>query len=174
MTPDERTEAEARADRALRRGELSTALELFQAIAAAYPTDELVQQKLRRIRENLQPMELSHAKTRVPIDQAPPPTNSIQSAEALAARGDYAGAIALYRKALEKRPDSDLIRERLAELFQIAQAMAPKSSPPATAPVTTPPPPKAPAPQGPVSTARLLSDLLDQISRRRRTAPPRG
>ncbi|MBL8954166.1 MAG: tetratricopeptide repeat protein [Myxococcaceae bacterium] len=170
MTPDERTEAEARADRALRRGELSTALELFTAIAAAYPGDAVVQQKLKRIRENLQPMELSHAKTRVPLEQAPPPTNSIQSAEALAARGDYAGAIALYRKALEKRPDSDLIRERLAELFQIAQSMAPRASP-------IPPPARAapkPAAQAPVSTARMLSDLLDQISRRRRTLPPRG
>jgi len=252
VTPDERTEAEVRADRALRRGELSTALELYTAIAAAFPNDELVAQKLKRIRENLQPMELSHAKTRVPIDQAPPPTNSIQSAEALAARGDYAGAIALYRKALEKRPDSDLIRERLAELFQIAQAMAPKaaapgaavppaaSSPPAhpltRSPGDRPPDDRRPAPppdgaahstpahpltrspgdrplddrraapppdgaahstpahpltrspgdpgsrgvgassasQGPVSTARLLSDLLDQISRRRRSPPPTG
>lgn len=195
MTPDERTEAEARADRALRRGELSAALTLYQAIASAFPDDDVVQQKLKRIRENLQPMELSHAKTRVPIDEAPPPTNSIQSAEALAARGDYAGAIALYRKALEKRPDSDLIKERLTELFQIAQAMAPRPSAPkmGTVPISparTSPPTPAPAPasrgapeplteapprgQGPVSTARLLSDLLDQISRRRRSPPPRG
>jgi len=244
LSPDERTEAEVRADRALRRGELSTALSLYQAIATAFPTDEVVQLKVRRIRENLQPMELSHAKTRVPLDQSPPPTNSIQSAEALAARGDYAGAIALYRKALEKRPDSDLIRERLAELFQIAQSMAPrpspaqpsaKSAPPAVAvPLPPQPPPHAltgspphaltgsppravtgsplarspgrplarspgrpspghrvapsrghrvapspphrvaPSPgEGPVSTARLLSDLLDQISRRRRSLAPK-
>lgn len=210
MSPDERTEAEQRADRALRRGELSTALSLFQEIAAAFPGDEVVQLKLARIRENLQPMELTSAKTRVPIDQAPPPTNSIQSAEALAARGDYAGAIALYRKALEKRPDSDLIRERLAELFQIAQSMAPRASAPSNPPVRpspgdplTPSPahpvtrsprePLTPSPghpvrgspgsggptgasplQAPMSTARLLSDLLDQISRRRRSPPPRG
>lgn len=166
MTPDERTEAESRADRALRRGELSTALQLYQAIAAAFPQDELVQQKLARIKENLQPMELSHAKTRVPLGEAPAPTNSIQSAEALAARGDYAGAIALYRKALEKRPDSDLIRERLTELFQIAQSLAPPSKSGSV--------PKPPPSQAPVSTARLLSDLLDQISRRRRTPPFRA
>ena len=180
MTADERTEAEARADRALRRGELSTALALFQAIATAFPADEVVQLKLKRIRENLQPMELSHAKTRVPLDVAPPPTNSIQSAEALAARGDYAGAIALYRKALEKRPDSPLVRERLAELFQIAQSMAPRASAPAAAAapakpgVGAAPAPSAPTRQAPVSTARLLSDLLDQISRRRRSPTPRG
>ena len=174
MTPDERTEAEARADRALRRGELSTALTLFQAIAAAFPSDELIQVKLKRIRENLQPMELSNAKTRVPLDKSPPPTNSIQSAEALAARGDYAGAIALYRKALAKRPDSDLIKERLAELFQIAQAMAPRASAPEPKKGTVPPQGQSPSRQGPVSTARLLSDLLDQISRRRRSPPPRG
>lgn len=189
VNADERTEAEARADRALRRGELSTALALFQAIASAFPGDEVIQQKLERIRENLQPMELSHAKTRVPLDVAPPPTNSIQSAEALAARGDYAGAIALYRKALEKRPDSPLVKERLAELFQIAQSMAPRASAPgaptaaaaaasasaARRPgVGAAPPPSSPSSQGPVSTARLLSDLLDQISRRRRSPTPRG
>ena len=189
MTADERTEAEARADRALRRGELSTELALFQAIATAFPADEVIQLKLKRIRENLQPMELSHAKTRVPLDVAPPPTNSIQSAEALAARGDYAGAIALYRKALEKRPDSPLVRERLAELFQIAQSMAPRASAPGAEKGARPPfpppapekgpvplsaPPSAPARQAPVSTARLLSDLLDQISRRRRSPTPRG
>jgi tetratricopeptide (TPR) repeat protein len=188
VSPDERTEAESQADRALRRGELSTALSLYQAIATAFPTDEAVQVKLKRIRENLQPMELTSAKARPPIEQAKPPTNSIQSAEALAARGDYAQAIALYRKALEKRPDSDLIRERLAELFQIAQAIAPRASAATSDRTGGEPPTRSLTPsrghfhptpnlaesQAPVSTLRLLSDLLDQISRRRRSPPQRG
>ncbi|MBK7863279.1 MAG: tetratricopeptide repeat protein [Archangiaceae bacterium] len=119
-------------------------------------------------------MELTSAKTRVPPEQAAQPTNSIQSAEALAARGDYAAAIALYRKALEKRPDSDLIRERLAELFQIVQAVAPKVSAAADTSTSVAPAGVTPDGQAPVSTLRLLSDLLDQISRRRRTAPQKG
>jgi tetratricopeptide (TPR) repeat protein len=190
VSPEERTDAETKADRALRRGELSTALTLYQSISKAFPTDDAISKKLERIRENLQPMELSSAKTRVPLDQAPPPTNSIQSAEALAAKGDYAGAIALYQRSLQKRPDSPLIKERLEELIRLAESMAPRD-PIAVTREAIAAEKEAPQPtlqeavreaqqvvrgaqasrEVPVSTARLLSDLLDQISRRRRTRP---
>jgi hypothetical protein len=235
MTADERTEAEVRADRALRRGELSTALSLFQAIAAAFPSDPVIALKLGRIRETLQPLELSHAKTRPLAEAKPVASGSVESAEACASKGDYAQAIAIYRQALARRPDSELIKERLAELFQIAQSMAPQvtlsggaagvegsapvrsagatnsksdvrpsvrvspegSTPPpapltqsgpetdpfeafappdadpfaAFAPVTADPPrPKVAA----VPSPRMLSDLLDQISRRRRGGPQKG
>src|SRR5256885_1241082 len=53
VTADERNEAESKADRALRRGELSTALTLYQTIASTFPKDPQVQVKLARIRENL-------------------------------------------------------------------------------------------------------------------------
>jgi hypothetical protein len=236
MTADERTEAEVRADRALRRGELSTALSLFQAIAAAFPDDPVIALKLSRIRETLQPMELSHAKTRPVAEAKPVASGSVESAEACAAKGDYGEAIAIYRKALERRPDSDLIKERLAELFQIAQSLAPpvtlsggaagvegsasvrsagatlsksdvrprahgspEGSTPPPAPLTPngPPdtdpfesfaPPDAdpfasfapvaadpvPTKDAAVSSPRMLSDLLDQISRRRRGRPQKG
>jgi tetratricopeptide (TPR) repeat protein len=180
MTSDERTESEARADRALRRGELSSALALYQAIADAFPDDDVVAQKLSGIRENLQPHELSSVKTRAPTEASPAPSGSVQEAEALAAKGDYAGAIAIYRRAVAERPDSDLFKERLAELFQLAQSMAPRNTPaPMPRAVAAPPidrsvPPRNTDSDAPVSSPRLLSDLLDQISRRRRGGPPKG
>jgi tetratricopeptide (TPR) repeat protein len=163
MTADERTEAEVRGDRALRRGELSSALSLYQAIAEAFPSDEVIALKLKRIRETLQPMELQHAKTRPPADPGPTPSGSVQEAEALAAKGDYPAAISIYRRALAQRPDSPLIKERLDELVTLAQSMAPRQT---TA--------RAERDDAPVSSPRMLSDLLDQISRRRRGGPPKG
>ena len=154
MTADERAETESRADRALRRGDLSTALSLYQAVAASFPQDAAVQGKLSRIRETLQPMELSNAKAQASQEPVAAPSNGIEIAEAHASRGEYAEAVSIYRRMLGARPNSDLIKERLAELFQLAQAVAPKSEP--------------------ISSPRLLSDLLDQISRRRRDRPPKG
>jgi hypothetical protein len=180
MTPDERTEAEARADRALRRGELSSALALYQAISDAFPGDDVIAQKLAGIRESLQPHELSHAKSRAPAEPAPAPSGSVQEAEALAAKGDYAAAVAIYRRAVAERPDSDLFKERLAELFQLAQSIAPRNTPapfPRAAVAATTDRSGSPATTDrdvPVSSPRLLSDLLDQISRRRRGGPPKG
>jgi tetratricopeptide (TPR) repeat protein len=175
MTPDERTEAEARADRALRRGELSAALELYQAIVKAFPKDDIIAMKLQRVRETLQPMELQHAKFRAaPEPQAPISPGNVEAAEALAAKGDYAGAISLYRKALDTRPDSELIKERLGELFQLAQSIAPRSTPRPPPPVDRSEPPATTEAEVPVSSPRLLSDLLDQIGRRRRGGPEKG
>jgi tetratricopeptide (TPR) repeat protein len=174
MTPDERTEAEARADRALRRGELSSALELYQAIVKAFPKDEIIALKLQRVRETLQPMELQHAKYRAtPEPQLPTTSGDVDVAEALAAKGDYAGAIAIYRKALDTRPNSELIKERLGELFQLAQSMAPRSTP-RPPPVDRSAPPATTEAEVPVSSPRMLSDLLDQIGRRRRGGPEKG
>jgi tetratricopeptide (TPR) repeat protein len=178
MNPDERTEAEVRADRALRRGELSSALSLYQAISDAFPKDEVIAQKLKRIRETLQPQELSHAKTRAPAEAPATPAGSVEAAEALAAKGDYAQAIAIYRRAVEQRPNSDLLKERLAELFQLAQAVAPRTTARGALADRSAPPPSGntenAAPDVPVSSPRLLSDLLDQIRRRRRGGPPKG
>ena len=154
MEPEEREVVEAKADRAMRRGELSTALELFQQLLTAFPGDVGLQRKLSGLKENLQPMELVSAKSRFVPE--PPSTKSaapLDEAEALAAKGDYAGAIARYRKALSEKPDSELLKERLAELFRLVQAQAPRRA--------APPAPKTP--EG------VLSEWLDRISSRRKS-----
>ena len=153
MAPDERDAVEARADRAMRRGELSTALELFSQLTAAFPGgDAQLGLKLKQLKENLQPMELVSAKSRFAPE--PPSVKSsgpLDEAEVLAARGDYAGAITAYRKALAARPDNELAKERITELFALVQAQAPRR-------------PAARA----VTAERVLTDLLDRISVRRK------
>lgn len=154
MTQDERDTLEAKGDRAMRRGELSTALALFQQLCAAFPADATLAEKMKNLQENLQPMELTSAKSRfVPDPSAPRGRGSpLDEAEALAARGDYAGAIARYRKALADKPDSQLLKERLTELFRMMQAQAPRK----------------PAPVVAKSPELALSELLDRIASRRK------
>lgn len=156
MTQDERDTLEAKADRSMRRGELSAALKIYQQLGAAFPTDQALHEKLKNLQDNLQPMELTSAKSRfTPDPSAPRPGhgNPLDEAEAFAAKGKYAEAIALYRKALAAKPDSDLLKERVAELFQLSQASA------------SPPKPKALA----RSPELQLSELLDRIATRRKS-----
>jgi|CXWL01.1.fsa_nt_gi hypothetical protein len=75
MTPDERTELEAKADRARRRGELSQALALYSQIMAAYPHDGIVQTKLNILKESLEPSELNTAPANRP--RAPLPKQDV-------------------------------------------------------------------------------------------------
>ncbi len=153
MTAEEREALETRADRAMRRGELSTAIELYGQLLTAFPGDAGLTAKLARLKENLQPMELVSAKSRFKPEPAlGPGAAPLDEAEALAARGDYGGAIARYRKALADKPDSELLKERLAELFRLVQAQAPRRSPPSA--------PKSPEVQ--------LTQWLDRISTRRK------
>src|SRR4051794_1435772 len=120
MSPEERTTLEANADRAMRRGELSTALDLFGKLLAAFPADETLKRKLKLLKENLQPMELVSAKSRFVPEPPQKKGSALDEAEAKAARGDYAGAIAAYRQALTEKPESELLKERLSELFRLA------------------------------------------------------
>ncbi len=149
-----RADLEVRADRALRRGEVSEALALFEQLASAYPDDAALKTKLDNLRETLQPMELSSAKTRS-ADRATgmPPSSPEAEGERLLALGDFPGAISAYRRAFTQRPDSVLVQERLAEIFRLARA-APNTSPTDT---------KLPREQEP-----MLRALLDRISARRR------
>jgi tetratricopeptide (TPR) repeat protein len=150
MDLSEREVTEAKADRAMRRGELSTALELFQQLVAQFPDDAGLKRKLSGLKENLQPMELVSAKSRFTPEPAPVAgANPLDEAEVLASRGDHAGAIALYRKALAEKPDSELLKERLTELFRLVQAQAPR------APVVR-------------SKEVVLSEWLDRISLRKK------
>jgi tetratricopeptide (TPR) repeat protein len=157
MGPEERQDAEVRAERALRRGELSSAIGLYESIAAAYPGDPAIAAKLARVREHLQPAELTAAKA--PRAEAPLPvalgaSSPEQEGERLDALGDYPGAIAAYRRALQERPDNELVQERLAELFRLVRA-TPQAPSPTDAPL-------------PGDRDGMLRALIDRISSRRR------
>jgi tetratricopeptide (TPR) repeat protein len=157
MTPEARAEMQARADRALRRGELAEAVGLYETLVQQFPQDEALAQKLALLRESLQPMELQSSKARPPpIHEAPlsqGPSSPVQEGERLFALGDYAGAAAAYRRALQERPDSELLQERLVELYRLASA-APRHSP------TDKALPKEPE--------HRLQALLDRLAARRR------
>lgn len=152
MTPEERAETEARADRSLRRGELGPALAGYDAIHRAFPDDEGVRRKLDELKESVDPVELRHPKAN--FAEAPQPSGAAQTpeqeGERLFAQGDYPGAIAAYRQALALRPDAELIKERLGELFRLVQA--PRRGPPAP----------------PADSDGLYRALLERITSRRR------
>lgn len=123
MTPDELSAQEEKADRFLRRGELLQALALYRQIVAASPERQDLVIRMRQLAESMDPAELRAAST-APADELTKtaPTTPEEEGERLFQKGDYAGAAAAYRKALELKPSSDLVRERLVELFQLAQA----------------------------------------------------
>lgn len=149
----------ARAERCLRRGEMAEALRLFEDALRESPGDEGILRKLAHLRESLQPSELQSVMfTPPPI---PLPERSVgvlspeQEGERLFAVGDYVGAAAAYRRALRDRPDSELIRERLVELFNLAQAA---------------PQPKPSDGRLPADPEARLKALLERISNRRKIA----
>jgi tetratricopeptide (TPR) repeat protein len=149
MMPDERRTLEASAERHLRRGELREAVSLLQQLVQTYPGDAALIERLAQLEENLQPAELMSPKAALRSDPkiAPSP---MHDAEALASRGDFAGAITIYRQLLAQNPAAELVRERLAELFQLAQARSPAR------------------PTG-SSRAQVLEHLLERITSRRRS-----
>jgi len=145
---------EARADRCVRRGEFAEALDLYQALLQQFPEDEGLQRKLANLSDSLQPNELQSGKAPRKESSGPlPRSGPEQEGERLFTLGDYAGAAAAYRRALQERPDSQLVRERLEEIFRLAQSL-PSSSP------TDKPLPRDPE--------EKLRALLDRISARRR------
>ncbi len=159
MTPAERSELEARAERCIRRGELSDAVGLYRALCAAHPEDLSLERRLQNLEESLEPGELLKVKGMSPAaapasaPSGPGKVGPEQEGERLFALGDYSGAMAAYRRALKEKPESELIRERLEELYRLARA-APAHSPTGRT-----------LPENPES---LLSALLDRIAARRR------
>lgn len=148
MSPDERQAVESKAERALRRGDLAGALAHFREVAHAFPDDAALAARIAQLESNLGPGETArHA----PITAEPSGIfrSPMHEAEAQAARGDFAGAIATYRRLLADNPDLDLVKERLAELFQLAQAST--------------------APRQTVSREQVLEHLLGRISSRKRS-----
>lgn len=154
MTEEQRAELESKAERAKRRGEMAEALACLEQVARAFPDDAALAERLSLLRESLQPMELQSAKTKFDVVRGgAAPASPEQEGERLFALGDYAGAAAAYRRALNAKPDSVLIKERLFELFRLAQT-APRHSP------TDQSLPKNPE--------ERLQALLDRIAARRR------
>ncbi len=148
MTPDERQRAEAVAERALRRGEVAQAIAQLEAILAVSPSDAALAARVAQLRESAAPQELDRAATYTPGLSPLPGAGPTAQAEAAAARGDFATAIALYRALLVTQPNAVLFRERLEELFRLVEAQAPRR----------------PA----ISREAALTELLDRVSARRR------
>jgi len=147
MSPEERSALESQAERHLRRGEISDAWAKLQKIAEQFPEDTALAERLAQLEQSLDPTERRRvASSKVEIAGAH--KSPMHEAEALAAAGKYAEAITIYRRLLSDRPDWDLVKERLAELFQLAQ-------------VTTSTRPT-------VNRQDVLEHLLERISSRKR------
>jgi len=158
MKPEARAEMVAHAERALRRGELNKALGLYEALCRAFPEDEALALKLANLRETLQPHELqalqSLQASAVPEAIPQGPSTPVTEGERLFFLGDYVGAAAAYRRALQEQPDNELFRERLVELYRLARSL-----------------PVSPSPtdrQLPRQAEPLLHALLDRLAARRR------
>ncbi|MDP1915198.1 MAG: tetratricopeptide repeat protein [Myxococcales bacterium] len=152
MSPADRQAHESRAERCLRRGELSEAFALFRQLVAAFPDDGALRRRVDELEGSLQPAELMSSKANFRAEPEGAPRSATEEAERLAAAGDYGGAIAAYRKLLTERPDNELVKERMNELFDLARA---SSSPRASAPAHR--------------REAMLGDILSRIGARRRT-----
>lgn len=147
MTPEERAQLDSQVERHVRRGELSEARATLERLCAAYPDDAALAEKLEQLEQGLDPAE----RRRVAMTRSEPTgkhSTPMHRAEALAAAGKYKEAITIYRELLTQRPDWDLVKDRLAELFQLAQVAAPNR-------------------QG-MNREGVLEHLLDRISTRKR------
>jgi tetratricopeptide (TPR) repeat protein len=154
MTPEARADMVARAERALRRGELTEAVSLYDTLCQTFPEDQALRLKHANLCEMLQPSEAQALQSAARPPRAPlGPSSPSAEGERLFALGDYVGAAAAYRRALQERPDSELIRERLEELYRLARAL-PVHSPTDRALPLEPEP--------------LLEALLDRVAARRR------
>lgn len=151
VAPD-RQALESRAERCLRRGELSEAFALFRELVASYPHDAALRRRVEELEGSLQPAELMSAKANFRAEPEGAPRSATEEAERLAAAGDYGGAIGAYRKMLAQRPDNELVKERLNELFDLARA-------------SSSPRPSAPGHR----REAMLGDILSRIGARRRT-----
>lgn len=152
MSPADRETLETRAERSLRRGELSEAFALYRELVAAFPEDQALRRRVSELEASLQPAELLSAKANFAPEAEGPPRSATEDAERMAAAGDYAGAIAAYRRLLTGRPDNELVKERLTELFDLARAAGlPRPSAPGR------------------SREALLGEFLSRIDARRRS-----
>jgi len=122
--PESAAELEQRAERAVRRGELLTALQLFEELMGREPDDERVRQRMESVRALLQPAELSDRRRSEPEEAEPrPPAGTLTDAEQgelHASAGRFVEALRCYERAVAQLPDNELLRERLEELRELA------------------------------------------------------
>src|SRR5256885_6625913 len=100
-------ELEQRAERAVRRGELLLALELFESLLAHSPEDERVRQRMESVRALLQPSELVNRRRAEPEDLEQAPTETLSDAEQgelHASAGRFQDALRCYERAVAKSP----------------------------------------------------------------------
>jgi tetratricopeptide (TPR) repeat protein len=122
--PESPAELEQRAERAVRRGELLSALQLFEELIAQVPDDERVRQRMESVRALLQPAELSDRRRSEPEEAEPrPPAETLTDAEQgelHAGAGRFVEALRCYERAVAESPENELLRERLEELRELA------------------------------------------------------
>lgn len=123
VTPEERAQLEAASERHLRRGELSEAWAALSKLSDALPGDEAIAARIKHLEDSLEPSEWRKMTAR----PAPPaPRTPMHLAEEAAAQGRFTEALELYRALLDENPGQELLKERLAELYQLARVASPK------------------------------------------------
>jgi len=115
-------ELEQRAERAVRRGELLAALELFEAHLAQQPDDERVRTRMEAVRALLQPSELVSRRRVDPEEPGAPaaPISDAERGEVFASSARFPEAAQAYERAVAANPENQLLRERLEELRVLA------------------------------------------------------
>ena len=117
---DSAADLEQRAERAVRRGELLTAIELFEQLLATGSADDRLRQRVESVRALLQPSELQDRREPGPEDVEPDepavPLTDAEQGELHASSGRFAQAVQCYERAAAAAPSNELLRDRLAEL----------------------------------------------------------
>jgi tetratricopeptide (TPR) repeat protein len=122
------SELELKAERAVRRGELLTALELFDELLAMQPGDERLQKRMDSVRALLQPTETDDRGPQSDDVEGTQETASLTDAEQgelHASAGRFAQAVGCYEVAAAAAPENELLRERLQELRELVAPGAP-------------------------------------------------
>ncbi|MBL8912384.1 MAG: hypothetical protein JNM17_16955 [Archangium sp.] len=151
MTPAERSTLEHQIERHVKRGEMGDAYAIAQKLADAFPEDIAIAGRLVELENSMEPSE-RRAFAAKRHESTGAHKSPVSQAEALAASGKYAEAITIYRQLLSARPEWELVKERLAELFQLAQVANPLK------------------PTGAGNREGVLEHLLDRINQRKRTS----
>jgi Flp pilus assembly protein TadD len=111
-----------RAERLIRRGELTEAATALEALVERHPDDQHLVARLASVRRLADPAAMPPPPSH-PGMSAVKPTQTLsaeEQAEAFIAAGHLDGAADLYADVLRKRPDHHLARERLGELRRAA------------------------------------------------------
>lgn len=187
------SDLEARAERAVRRGELLVALELFETLLRDRPEDDRLRNRMDSVRALLQPSEMVGRRRAEPDEgeaaSALESLSDAEQAELHASSGRFEEAVACYERALAKAPRNELLRERYEELKQLsppssralddgllaAEKLDPHTPAAGLARVKPPEPEPKPAAAQPGELPRdavaMLRALLDRVRGGRRRPP---